>query len=231
VRRGSVALLVALVAGLACAAGPRGGDEPTGPPPDSPSATTPVPDPNEFQQDIEAAATVAREYWQAQFAASDERFQPIRDIVPYRRDGEVICSGEPLPRNNAAYCVAEDVIAYDVDWARLAFTRLGDAFIYYLLGHEYGHGIQLRLGIEHQLSIQQELQADCFAGAYIGDSVRAGRLQLEDGDLDELRAGLIAVADDPGQPWFAEDAHGSAEQRTDAFFGGYERSLTACDVG
>jgi predicted metalloprotease len=226
----TLVLAVALVFGIACVVGsPPREPGPTAQPPTS--ATPPPPEPDEFQGDIEAAATVAREYWQAQFAASGERFQPIRRIIPYTHDGDVVCSGEPLGRNNAAYCVAEDVIAYDVNWARRAFTQLGDAFVYYLLGHEYAHGIQVRLGIEHELSIQQELQADCFAGAYIGDSVRAGRLQLEDGDLDELRAGLVAVADDPGQPWFAEGAHGTAEQRTGAFFGGYERSLAACDVG
>jgi hypothetical protein len=40
-------------------------------------------------------------------------------------------------------------------------------------------------------------------------------LQLPDGDIDELRRGLEAVGDDPGQPWFAK---------------GFEGSLEACDV-
>ena len=54
-----------------------------------------------------------------------------------------------------------------------------------------------------------------MAGAYIGDSVRGGTLTLDAGDLDEFRDGLLAVGDDPGQPWFAEGSHGTAEQRTD----------------
>ena len=105
-----------------------------------------------------------------------------------------------------------------MNWAVAAFRQIGDAFLFYLLGHEYAHGIQARLGIQHQFTIQQELQADCMAGAYIGDSVRGVQLNLEDGDLDELRAGLVAVGDDPGQPWFAEGSHGTAEQRTESFF-------------
>ena len=61
---------------------------------------------------------VAERYWAAQFKESGLRFRPIRRIIPYQRDGEVSCGGQPLPRNNAAYCSAGDFIAYDVDWSR-----------------------------------------------------------------------------------------------------------------
>ena len=54
-----------------------------------------------------------------------------------------------------------------------------------------------------------------MAGAYLGGSVRDGTLKLDAGDLDEFRDGLLAVGDDPDQPWFAEGSHGTAEQRTD----------------
>jgi predicted metalloprotease len=69
-----------------------------------------------------------------------------------------------------------------------------------------------------------------MAGAYIGDAERKGTLKLDDGDLEELAAGLEAVGDEPGQPWFAEGAHGTAQQRTKAFSNGYRRSLEPCDV-
>ncbi|HEV8569034.1 MAG TPA: neutral zinc metallopeptidase [Actinoplanes sp.] len=186
--------------------------------------------PQEFAQDIDGARQVADAYWAKQFDAAGLNFRPIRRVIPYDRDGEVDCGGQPLGRNNAAYCSAGDFIAYDVNWAFAAFRQIGDAFIYYLLGHEYSHGIQLRLGIQKQYTIQQELQADCMAGAYIGDSVRDGQLALQDGDLDELARGLEAVGDDPGQPWFAEGAHGTAEQRTQAFRSGLEESLRPCNV-
>ncbi|MEV6494748.1 hypothetical protein AB0M20_39915, partial [Actinoplanes sp. NPDC051633] len=50
------------------------------------------------------------------------------------------------------------------------------------------------------------------------------------GDIQELQRGLIAVADQPGQPWFAEGSHGTAEQRNEAFFAGYDGSLDACKL-
>jgi uncharacterized protein len=228
-----VACLVAVIFGAACVIGPRD-ERPEGgqPPPGSPSAPGKQEDGTmtieEFERDAQAAVAVAERYWSARFSSSGQRFTPVRRVVAYERAGEVACHGQSLPDNNAVYCPVGDFIAYDVDWAVLAFRRVGDAFLFYLLGHEYAHGIQVRLGINYQYTIQQELQADCLAGAYIGDSVRSGALTLDEGDLDEFREGLLAVGDDPSQPWFAPGAHGTAEQRTKAFFDGYEQSVNAC---
>lgn len=184
----------------------------------------------EFQSDLEGAVDSAERYWQAQFKASGRTFTPVRTIIPYEQAGEVTCGGDPVPANNALYCSAGDFIAYDVGWAVVAFRKIGDAFLFYLLGHEYAHGIQVRLGESFRFTVEQELQADCMAGAYIGDSVRAHALDLQDGDLEELQTGLAAVGDDPDQPWFAPGAHGTAEQRTRSFFAGYQNSLPACDL-
>ena len=90
--------------------------------------------------------------------------------------------------------------------------------------------MQVRFGVQARFTIEQELQADCLAGAYMGDSVRAGSLELEDGDVQELQRGLLAVADDPRQPWFAPGSHGNAQQRTTAFFTGYQSSVTPCNL-
>jgi len=237
------ALAATVIIGAACAV------EPLNP---SPSATprpalseVPAPPPSgsapgeqedgtmtteEFQSDLSGAVDSVSRYWQAPFSASGRGFTPVRQIIPYERAGEVDCAGQPVPANNALYCSDGDFIAYDVDWAVVAFRRIGDAFLFYLLGHEYAHGIQVRLGESFRFTVEQELQADCMAGAYIGDSVRSRALTLQDGDLDELRNGLNAVGDDPDQPWFAPGSHGSAAQRTQSFFAGYDKSLSACDL-
>ena len=203
---------------------PAGSTRPAGTDPDGTDT------PEEFATDVDDAREIAEEYWAAQFKESGIAFRPIAELIPYERDGEVDCGGQSLGRNNAAYCSAGDFIAYDVNWAFEAFRQVGDAFIFYLLGHEYAHAIQIRLGIQKQFTIQQELQADCMAGAYIGDMERSGRLSLEPEDTEELARGLEAVGDDPGQPWFAEGSHGTARQRTRAFANGYQGSLEACNL-
>lgn len=232
------ALLGAALIALGCVSAPQR-DPATQPPRDEPTtSTTKALDPDvdgtdtvaEFESDVGDAREIAEEYWDDEFRESQLRFEPVAELIPYNREGEVDCGGQGLGLNNAAYCSAGDFIAYDSDWAFSAFRQIGDAFIFYLLGHEYAHAIQRRLDIRKQFTIQQELQADCMAGAYIGDMEKQGRLRLEDGDLDELAAGLEAVGDDPGQPWFAEGAHGTARQRTQAFSNGYNDSLTACDL-
>jgi predicted metalloprotease len=228
-----VPVLAALVA-LGCVSAPRGA-QPAPAATTRPGATTSADadgtdTPAEFEQDLGSAQQLAESYWKDQFASSGLQFTPISDLIAYERDGEVDCGAQPLGLKNAAYCSAGDFIAYDVNWAFDSFRQIGDAFIFYLLGHEYAHGVQLRLGIQKQFTIQQELQADCMAGAYIGDSVRADRLSLQDGDLDELARGLRAVGDDPGQPWFAEGAHGTARQRTTEFNKGLEESLRPCNL-
>ncbi|MEV4413349.1 neutral zinc metallopeptidase [Catellatospora sp. NPDC049609] len=234
--RWTVALTAAAVLTLGCGALPD---------PDLPDDSTPQPDQPrptattqvdgtktvaEFQTDAEDAVTLAERYWDAVFDASGVPFTPVRTVTTYRDSGELACGPEPIPADNAVYCPAGDFIAYDADWAVTAFRRIGDAFVFYLLGHEYAHAVQARLGIEHRYAVEHELQADCMAGAYLGDSVRRGDLSLADGDLDEFRRGLLAVGDPEDQPWFAPDSHGTVQQRTRAFFNGYDGSLKACDL-
>ncbi|MCA2219144.1 neutral zinc metallopeptidase [Jidongwangia harbinensis] len=232
-----LAPVAAALIALGCVAAPRDNGAPVdagAPAPQRTGSSGSDPDgtdtPEEFAGDVADAREIAEEYWAARFRSSGLDFRPVARLIPYEREGEVECGGQPLGRNNAAYCSAGDFIAYDVNWAYAAFRQIGDAFIFYLLGHEYAHAVQLRLGIRKQFTIQQELQADCMAGAYIGDMERDGRLDLQEADTEELARGLEAVGDEPGQPWFAEGAHGTARQRTRAFRNGYQESLEPCNL-
>ncbi|MEV0897477.1 neutral zinc metallopeptidase [Actinoplanes sp. NPDC049802] len=231
-----VSLLAAVLAAmLLVACLPTASSEP-GPDPVEPTATAQVtgsvdPDgtdtPEEFAKDMRASQVVAEQYWGQKLGGS---FQPVSQVLPYREEGEVACAGQPLPLNNAVYCSAGDFIAYDVNWAFAAFQQIGDAFVFYLLGHEYAHGVQARLGIRKQFTIEQELQADCMSGAFIGDMVRQKALSMQDDDATELADGLEAVGDDPDQPWFAPGSHGSPAQRFQSFANGYNDSLQACGL-
>ncbi|GGN08503.1 hypothetical protein GCM10010109_17350 [Actinoplanes campanulatus] len=228
-----LAVISAAVLLAAClpATTPTPGPEPTGPAPTVDVTGSVDPDgtdtPEEFAKDMRASQVVAERYWGQRLGGS---FQPVSQVVPYQQEGEVACAGQPLPLNNAVYCPAGDFIAYDVNWAFDAFQQIGDAFVFYLLGHEYAHGIQDRLGIRKQFTIEQELQADCMSGAFIGDMVRQKALSMQDNDAKELSDGLAAVGDDPDQPWFAPGSHGSPAQRFQSFANGYNNSLQACGL-
>ena len=178
--------------------------------------------------DLRGAVTSVKQYWAARFAAEGRTFTAVRTVYAYVPGDGHTCAGEPDTPNNAAYCRPDDDIGFDVRWTANVYDGLGDAFVYYLVGHEYGHAIQARLGTQFAHTIEYELQADCYAGAYLGDQIRAKVLRLQDGDIEELRAGLRAVADPAGTPWFNPAAHGTAEQRISYFGRGFQRSLGAC---
>jgi predicted metalloprotease len=231
-RRRTAALAVAAALLLGCGALPddRGGSPQ---PPSSPGGAPPAPSASptdEFAEDVSGAIATVQEYWSGEFRADGVAFQPIRRVVPYHGSQGVRCADQVIGPNNAAYCSAGDFIAFDQDWLRRYFRGIGDAFVYFALGHEYGHAVQARLHMRFRLPVEAEQNADCLAGAYIGDSVRAKRLILESGDVEELQQGLVAVAD-PRDDWFAEDAHGTAEQRVAAFRKGYNESADACLEG
>lgn len=183
---------------------------------------------SEILEDLRGAVASSESYWAAQFAAEGLAFERVRRVYPYVPGDGTSCGGRPNVPRNAAYCRPNDDIAFDIQWTARAYRVLGDAFVYYLIGHEYAHAIQARLGTTLDYTIEYELQADCYAGASIGDQMRAGVLVLEDGDIAELKAGLRAVADPEGTPWFDPRAHGTAEQRIRYFGTGFDDSLDAC---
>ena len=74
------------------------------------------------------------------------------------------CSGGSV----AYYCALDDTIYIDVDFAYNADLEFGDFAVAYVVAHEYGHNVQTELGypLGQTADWPQELQADCFAGAW-----------------------------------------------------------------
>src|SRR5690606_13251649 len=88
----------------------------------------------------------------------------------------------------------------------------------------------------NQLSVRQELQADCFAGIWAFHADRS-RQVLEAGDIEEAMAAAEAISDDrlqrQSQGYVQPETftHGSSAQRVQWFTTGLERgTLTACDT-
>jgi predicted metalloprotease len=133
-------------------------------------------------------------------------------------------------QSNAFYCFDGDFIAFDD--ARL-FPQLADAYgdlvIGVVMAHEWGHHIQ-SLTRPDLAPVIYELQADCFAGAWVQ------HLVLDDGALvrvddDQLRnaiSGVVAFRDEPGITSDQQGAHGSAFDRVGAFQDGYEDGVEGC---
>lgn len=165
-------------------------------------------------------------FWQRTSAQLRAQYTPPAKVEGYTSAVETGC-GEAVPQN-AFYCSRDHSIYFDDGLMQTLLDEIGDYGPVFVLAHEWGHLVQAELGILQgaNFTIQLELQADCFGGAYTRDA--ESRQVLEEGDLDEAVKGLIVAGDPRGVPWFAPGAHGTAEQRLDAFAAGYEGGVGAC---
>jgi hypothetical protein len=190
------------------------------------ASAAPAPTPEELMSDIDTAVSVTDAFW----AQTMDGYTSPRVVGLYdgSQPGAPTCNGEPLEPENARYCgPPEDFVAWDVTLMGQAF-ELGDAFVYMVVAHEWGHAIQARLA-EEQRTVDFELQADCLAGGTLYGAAAAGMLQFEEGDEKEIANGLIYVADEFA--WGDPSHHGDAFQRIDAFNKGRTGGVTACIPG
>jgi len=181
--------------------------------------------------------------WQSVFDQSGLEYRPPR-FVFFEGFTESSCGGAD-ERVGPHYCPLDETIYLDFSFfaqLRNQFGAQGDLAPAYVVSHEFGHHIQTILGIADQvrtlqqenpgqandLSIAMELQADCFAGAWLStvrvdetQTVEEGVIEIDPGEINEALEAAAAVGDDRIQAqatgmvnpetW----THGSAEQRTE----------------
>ncbi len=199
------------------------------PTPTSDQRETQAPDPSvqEILQDMDVATEVVNNYWASHWSEFfTGSYSPPRVVGLYDGTGADVplCDGKPLEAGNAHYCESGDFVAWDASLMESGF-RSGDAWVYLVIAHEWGHAIQARLSktLESQ---QAELQADCFAGAVLYGARDDGTLQFEPGDEREIANGLAIVADET--PWTKEGDHGDTFERIQAFGTGRSGGVGAC---
>jgi predicted metalloprotease len=133
------------------------------------------------------------------------------------------------------YCPGDRKVYIDLSFFRDLDERFGapgDFAQAYVVAHEVGHHIQTLTGLSekvnaarqrgdavmaNQLSVRQELQADCYAGVWGNHA--ASRGLLETGDVEEGLRAAAAIGDDrlqrqsQGRVVPESFTHGSSEQR------------------
>ena len=131
-------------------------------------------------------------------------------------------------------------------------NQAGDFAQAYVIAHEVGHHVQTLLGIServnqarqasrseadsNQLSVRQELQADCFAGLWAHHNQQRTQF-LQEGDLQEALNAASQIGDDRlqqrGQGQIVPESftHGSSTQRMHWFKVGLDSGqLDRCDT-
>jgi predicted metalloprotease len=150
------------------------------------------------------------------------------------------------------YCPADQKVYIDLgfyDELKRRFGAPGEFAQAYVLAHELGHHVQNILGIDRKvrslqqqnprernvLSVDLELQADCFAGIWAHSTQQRGL--LEQGDIDSALGAAAAVGDDRLQKMSTGHVtpdsftHGSSEQRMIWFRKGFDNgTVAACNT-
>ena len=152
------------------------------------------------------------------------------------------------------YCPGDRKVYIDLDFYKMLEKRFGAPGEFakaYVVAHEIGHHVQNLLGISgkvhaamdrssreraNQLSVRQELQADCYAGIWANHANRSRHI-LEAGDVESGLNAAAAIGDDrlqkQSQGYVAPESftHGSSAQRVQWFRSGLESGeLSACDT-
>ncbi|WP_347977659.1 neutral zinc metallopeptidase [Microbacterium sp. ProA8] len=200
---------------------------------------------------LAAGSLVLDEYW-------TEQMQGYRAPQLVIVDGQTgTACGTASNQTGPFYCPPEETVYIDPTFFGLLRQQFdasaGDLAQLYVLAHEYGHHVQHIAGIMEQHpnngtgpdsnGVRTELQADCFAGAWVGDMTEQvdenGVPYLQEPTQQQIADAINAagvVGDDHIQQqtggvvnpesW----THGSSEQRQRWFEEGYRGGVSACDT-
>jgi predicted metalloprotease len=152
------------------------------------------------------------------------------------------------------YCPGDQKVYIDLSFYRqlaAQFGAPGDFARAYVIAHEVGHHVQNLLGITdkaadaeqragrsgaNRVSVEIELQADCFAGVWAAQANDAHKI-LEPGDLEQGLRAASSVGDDTlqkrEQGTVVPDSftHGTSAQRVGWFRRGFDGGkIERCDT-
>lgn len=192
------------------------------------------------------------ETWQKIFAGSGNEYEEPTLVLFSQRVASAC--GTASSAVGPFYCPADRKVYLDLTFFRDLDRQLGapgDFAQAYVIAHEVGHHIQTLLGISQQvrasgqgksaaqvnnLSVRQELQADCFAGLW-GHSAKNYSDMLEPGDLEEALQAASAIGDDRLQQRGGGEVvpdsftHGTSAQRVAWFRRGFDSGdFSQCDT-
>lgn len=169
--------------------------------------------------------------WGTIFQAAGKRYQPA--TINFFTGGAQTGCGAATSAVGPFYCPGDQGVYIDTsffDELERRFGAKGDFARIYVIAHEVGHHVQNLLGTStevsraqaqssraegNRLSVQLELQADCFAGVWAARN----RSRLEPGDIEEGMTAANAIGDDTlqkqAQGTVVPDSftHGTSAQR------------------
>ena len=198
---------------------------------------------SDLEQIVCGATVDVQTYWQKNLPTFYGTTYEVTKTVFFTDSTETGC-GSATSQTGPFYCPVDHLVYLDLGFMQQLETQFvgttSDLAEQYIVAHEYGHHIQNLVGINSQVqqaqqndpgranqySVAMELQADCFAGMWVGDAAARGQLDAPT-EINEALAAAAGVGDDriqeKTQGRIDKEAwtHGSAEQRQTWFTRGY----------
>ncbi|WP_309617119.1 neutral zinc metallopeptidase [Salinibacterium sp.] len=204
---------------------------------------------------IAGAADSLDTYWAKELPALGQSYRPT-EVVLFTGQTGTGCGGA-TSATGPFYCPADELIYIDTAFYDDLRTRFGSSggplAEMYVVAHEWGHHIQNSTGIMEGLnrqdtgpasdSVRLELQADCFAGSWVGaaseirsDSGATFLDPVTDAQIADALSAASAVGDDRIQQSQGGSVspeswtHGSSEARQRWFTAGHTGGPSACNT-
>ena len=204
----------------------------------SPSAQAPASGQADPQREFVARILGDTEdFWGSTFQQIGARYEPPK-LDLYQGSADTKC-GTGQPAMGPFYCPIDREVYLERGFFQELTQRFGapgDFARAYVIAHEVGHHVQNSLGIldeiqrktagaseraRNEISVRQELQADCFAGVWGASAAKRGLIDAH--DVESGIGAAMAVGDDrlqkQSQGYVVPEAftHGSSEQRAKWF--------------
>jgi predicted metalloprotease len=175
------------------------------------------------QTAADAIAADVDAWWSAEFSARGLPYSsPRLELVS--EPGTEFCDFIDVFDAPAGYCTTNQTITVSTGFV----SPDNIAVLLPLISHEWGHHIQNLTDTGVYTPLEQELQADCFAGAFIAFAA----------DSDWISPAIAAMAlqltQSAGDVWWEgtsdEAVHGTKADRALAFMAGQNGGLEACGL-
>mgnify|MGYP007063402094 CR=1 FL=1 len=168
----------------------------------------------DLNESVEEFGYYVLSHWQKDPRLKDIR--PPQIITNVNAETKVLgaCSGMSNGQVNddvggTSYCTGTNTIYVVQDQLKPLFKHYGPASIGYVLAHEYGHYLQAAFEIPFE-KVVSELQADCLAGAILGQGAK--ELGIKARDVMNMSQAAYTIGD---------PNHGDGAQRAYAVYAGF----------
>jgi uncharacterized protein len=160
-------------------------------------------------------------WWSAEFAARGlAYYSPQLEFVS--EPGTEFCEFIDVYYAPAGYCATNQEITISTGFV----SPDAISVLLPLLSHEWGHHIQYLTDTGAATPLEQELQSDCFAGAFIAFAAESDWIN------PVVAAMALQLTQSAGDVWWEapseESIHGTKADRALAFMAGQSGGLEAC---